>query len=70
MKKIVLLLIVMTLLLMSCSSYRTATSKCITYNDTKAAKERADYPKLHKKNQFNPKSHYNENIWSKIFDGR
>jgi hypothetical protein len=36
----------------------------------KAAKERADYPKLHKKNQFNPKRHYNENIWGKILDGK
>jgi len=69
MKKIALLIVV-TLLLMSCSSYRTATSKCSAYNDSKAAKERADYPKLHKKNQFNPKKYYNENIWSKIFDGR
>ena len=38
--------------------------------DTKAAKERADYPKLHKKNQFNPKKYYNDNFWVQLKDKR
>jgi uncharacterized protein YceK len=65
MKKLFILSAVM--LLASCSTYRTATSGCATYNDTKAAKERADYPKLHKRNQFNPKRHYNDNIFVRVF---
>ena len=63
-----LLLLIAIVMLASCSTYRTATSKCATYNDMKAARERADYPKLHKKNQFNPKKHYNDNLWVRIFD--
>jgi uncharacterized protein YpmB len=59
-KGIIICLIAITACIMisSCSSYRTATSKCITYNDNKALKERQDYPKLHKKNQFNPRKYY------------
>jgi ssDNA-binding Zn-finger/Zn-ribbon topoisomerase 1 len=74
-----LLILTVLVLLCSCSTYKTATQKCITYNDMKAARYRAHYsynefpkgntvkPKLHKKNQFNPKKHYNERIWSKLF---
>jgi uncharacterized protein YpmB len=57
-KGIIICLIAFTICISSCSSYRTATSKCITYNDNKALKERQDYPKLHKKNQFNPRKYY------------
>lgn len=42
----------------SCSTYKTATSTCAAYNDSKALKKRSDYPKLHKKNQFNPRKNY------------
>lgn len=69
-KKITIVLVLLALVTMSCSTYRSATSKCGTYNDMVALKKRADYPKLHKKNQFNPKRHYNDNLWSRIFDGR
>ncbi len=65
MKKLLILAVMM--LLASCSTYRTATSKCAVYNDTKAARERADYPKLHKRNQFNPKRYYNDNFFVRVF---
>ena len=65
MKKLLILLSL--ILLCSCSTYKTATSKCATYNDTKALKERSDYPKLHKKNQFNPKKHYNDSWWANLW---
>jgi len=57
-KIILTLLIVLFISAVSCSSYKTATSECAAYNDSKALKERSDYPKLHKKNQFNPRKHY------------
>jgi hypothetical protein len=65
MKKLIFLLLLV--LCASCSTYRTATSKCVAYNDNKAAKERADYPKLHKRNQFNPKKYYNDSFLVKLF---
>ena len=42
----------------SCSSCRPMTSRCATYDDMKALKERSSYPKLHKRHQFNPYRHY------------
>lgn len=59
MKKIKLFLVLLILCgLAACSSYRPMTAYCKTYDDTKALKERKDYPKLHKKNQFDPSKHY------------
>jgi len=51
-----LLTIVSFMGIVSCSSYKPLTYRCHTYKDVN--KSKTDYPKVSKKNQFNPYKKY------------